>query len=58
MYVCVCVARDNRREGMLIGGTNKKKTVRYQLDVTAQDDVVRLLIFVCHVTNIARYSHM
>lgn len=26
---------------MLIGGTNKKKTVRYQLDVTARDDVVK-----------------
>lgn len=25
---------------MLVGGTNKKKTVRYELDVTAKDDVV------------------
>jgi len=32
-------SRDTRREGMLIGGTNKKKTVRYELDVTARDDV-------------------
>lgn len=31
-------SRDTRREGMLVGGTNKKKTVRYQLDVTAKDD--------------------
>ena len=45
-------ARDTRREGMLIGGTNRKKTVRYQLDVTAQDDVVRQFCFcvasLCH----------
>jgi hypothetical protein len=33
-------ARDTRREGMLVGGTNKKKTVRYELDVTARDDTV------------------
>lgn len=33
-------ARDTRREGMLVGGTNKKKTVRYEMDVTAKDDVV------------------
>lgn len=38
-------ARDTRREGMLIGGTNKKKTVRYELDVTARDDVVRRFRF-------------
>ena len=25
---------------MLVGGTNKKKTVRYELDVTAKDSVV------------------
>ena len=25
---------------MLVGGTNKKKTVRYELDVTARDDTV------------------
>ena len=25
---------------MLVGGTNKKKTVRYELDVTAKDNVV------------------
>lgn len=31
-------SRDTRREGMLVGGTNKKKTVRYELDVTARDD--------------------
>ena len=36
----VSAARDTRREGMLVGGTNKKKTVRYELDVTAKDDVV------------------
>lgn len=27
---------------MLVGGTNKKKTVRYELDVTAKDDVVSM----------------
>ena len=37
---CSAIARDTRREGMLVGGTNKKKTVRYQLDVTAKDDTV------------------
>ena len=36
----VSAARDTRREGMLVGGTNKKKTVRYELDVTAKDSVV------------------
>ena len=25
---------------MLVGGTNKKETVRYELDVTAKDSVV------------------
>ncbi len=33
-------ARDTRREGMQVGGTNKKKTARYELDVTARDDTV------------------
>ncbi|KAL0036150.1 hypothetical protein WJX79_006007 [Trebouxia sp. C0005] len=33
-------SRDTRREGMLVGGTNKKKTVRYELDVTARDGTV------------------
>jgi len=36
----LAAARDTRREGMLVGGTNKKKTVRYELDVTARDDTV------------------
>ena len=45
VYTCNCTtaaARDTRREGMLVGGTNKKKTVRYELDVTAKDDVVSM----------------
>lgn len=36
----VSAARDTRREGMLVGGTNKKETVRYELDVTAKDSAV------------------
>ena len=39
----VSAARDTRREGMLVGGTNKKKTVRYELDVTAEDTVVSIV---------------
>lgn len=45
-------ARDTRREGMLIGGTNRKKTVRYELDVTARDDVVRQLTLCRSITKI------
>ena len=32
--VLFCVVRDKRREGQLVGGTNKKHMVTYQVDVS------------------------
>ena len=52
------VARDTRREGMLVGGTNKKKTVRYQLDVTAKDDTVSVNICNDRVALIQHYMEV
>lgn len=38
---------------MLVGGTNKKQTVRYELDVTAKDSAVSKR---CPVISVADYS--
>ena len=36
----MCAARDTRRQGMLVGGTNKKHVVRQSYDVMAKDDAL------------------
>ena len=42
--------RDSKREGMLVGGTNKKHVVKYEVPVSAPDDTlaVRPSSFSCH----------
>lgn len=34
-----CAVRDTRREGQLVGGTNKKRMVTHQVDVSEKTEV-------------------
>ena len=39
MHYCAVAVRDKRREGQLVGGTNKKHMVTYEVDVTEKTEV-------------------
>lgn len=39
VHCCGVTVRDKRREGQLVGGTNKKHMVTYEVDVTEKTQV-------------------